>query len=119
VSDLNRVYRAEPALHATDNDPGAFRWAVADDAGASVYAFERKAADGSAVLTVSNMTPVVRTFYPVWVSRAGTWREAINTNAGAYGGDNLGNGGQCHAEAEGGGGVLSLTLPPLSTLILA
>jgi 1,4-alpha-glucan branching enzyme len=119
VADLNRIYRESAALHATDSDPGGFRWAIADDAQASVFAFERRAADGSMVLTVSNMTLAPRFGYRVWVSRRGAWREILNSNAEAYGGDSLGNGGHRHAEGDGPGGELALTLPPLSTIILS
>jgi 1,4-alpha-glucan branching enzyme len=119
VADLNRSYVAEPALHATDNDPGRFRWLIADDADASVYAFLREAADGTMVVVVSNMTPVLREGYGVPVPRGGQWDEIVNSNAEIYGGDNRGNGGGIPVlPGEGGQAILSLTLPPLTTLFL-
>ncbi|WP_307280888.1 1,4-alpha-glucan branching protein GlgB [Labrys wisconsinensis] len=118
VADLNRVYAREPALHATDNAPPAFRWAAADDSIASVYAFLRGHGDGPFVLTVSNMTPVVRRGYRVPVPRGGPWAEILNTSSRAYGGDDTGNGGEVHADGDGEACTLSLILPPLSTLFL-
>ena len=118
VADLNRLYVREPALHASDNDPVRFRWAVADDWENSVYAFVREAEDGSAILTVSNLTPVPRHGYRVPVPRAGTWQEILNSDAGSYGGGNIGNGGAVTSQEQAGGTFLSLTLPPLATLFL-
>jgi 1,4-alpha-glucan branching enzyme len=55
------------------------------------------------------------------VPAAGTWREIMNTDAGVYGGSNLGNGGWVTAEDQSWGDFpasVSLTLPPLATVIL-
>ena len=119
VGDLNRLYAAEPALHATDSDPQGFEWAGADDAEHSVYKFFRKDADGGRILVVSNMTPVPRTDYRIDVPVAGTWRELLNTDAERYGGANLGNGGGVETEpGHGAGPSLKLVIPPLATLVL-
>ena len=120
VGDLNRLYAAEPALHATDSDPRGFEWAGADDAENSVYKFFRKdGSGGGRLLVVSNMTPVPRTDYRIDVPEAGTWREILNTDAERYGGANLGNGGEVTTEAgTGGGPSLRLVIPPLATLVL-
>ena len=120
IGDLNRLYAAEPALHATDSEPEGFRWAGPDDAENSVYAFFRQVPHGGErLLVLSNMTPVPRTDYRVSVPDAGYWREVLNTDAGGYGGGNLGNGGGVATEDSGEGGAsLRLTLPPLATVVL-
>ena len=41
VRDLNRVYRATPALWEVDFDPAGFRWLEANDAANNVVAFAR------------------------------------------------------------------------------
>lgn len=123
VRDLNALYAREGALHQRDSIPAGFRWIVGDDAANSVFAFLRQGNDeGSAVLVVSNMTPVPRHGYGIGVPQAGLWRELLNTDAAVYGGSNLGNGGgtetvpqQMHGEAQ----AVYLTLPPLSTLFLS
>ncbi len=97
VGDLNRLYRREPALHACDDDPKGFRWAIGDDSANSVFAYERIAPDGRALLVVVNMTPVPRYGYRIPVSRDGTWHELLNTDSQIYGGGNIGNGGQAEA----------------------
>jgi 1,4-alpha-glucan branching enzyme len=113
IGDLNRLYARETALHAQDGDPSGFRWSIGDDSTNSVFAYERIAPDGSALLVVVNMTPVVRRDYRVPVSRDGMWREVLNTDSQIYGGSNVGNGGQAEARS----GALILTLPPLATLV--
>jgi 1,4-alpha-glucan branching enzyme len=50
------------------------------------------------------------------------WREVLNTDAGHYGGSNLGNGGQALAVQSvpwhGRAQSIELLLPPLATLFL-
>ncbi len=122
VRDLNHAYRGHPALHEGDCDPAGFRWVVVDDAGNSVFAYLRQSpAGGKPALVVCNFTPVPRHEYRIGVPEAGAWSEALNTDAAGYGGSNLGNTGALHAEAtpaHGFSASLSLTLPPLATLIL-
>jgi 1,4-alpha-glucan branching enzyme len=122
VRDLNRLYRTEPALHRRDCEGAGFAWVVADDAEQSVFAFLRYGDEGDApALVVSNLTPVPRRDYRLGVPRTGLWREALNTDAAAYGGSNLGNAGGAASEpivAHGHAQSLTLTLPPLATLIL-
>jgi 1,4-alpha-glucan branching enzyme len=50
-------------------------------------------------VVVSNFTPVVREGYRIGVPEAGYYREAVNTDAGLYGGSNVGNLGGVQAEA--------------------
>ena len=46
VRDLNKVYRAEPALHARDAEGAGFRWLIGDDRANSVFAFLRFGGEG-------------------------------------------------------------------------
>ena len=76
VRDLNRIYRALPALHARDCEPEGFDWLIADDNQNSVYAWARHSGGGDpAVVVVSNFTPVPREGYVLPLPRAGRWRE--------------------------------------------
>ena len=122
VRDLNRLYRAEPALHARDADGAGFRWVIGDDRSNSVYAFFRFGdGDAKPVLVVSNMTPAPRHHYRIGVPRAGLWREIANTDSAFYGGGNVGNDGTVHTvehPAHGEPQSLELTLPPLATVML-
>ncbi len=121
VADLNRVYRAEPALHELDFSPEGFEWVESHDAAHSVVAFLRKPKQGDPVLVVCNLTPVQREGYAVGVPAAGFWRELINSDAQAYGGSGSGNLGGVASravQAQGREHSLALTLPALSTLML-
>lgn len=122
VADLNKLYRDEPALHELDTSPDGFEWVDADDADASVYTFLRKPkADTSRILCVLNFTPIPRPGYRVGVPGPGYWREVLNTDAGVYGGGNVGNNGGVQAEAvpcHGRPYSVVLTVPPLAGLYL-
>jgi 1,4-alpha-glucan branching enzyme len=122
VSDLNAVYREHPALHRRDSRGDGFSWVVLHDRDQSVFAYLRYGEEGDKpVLAVCNFTPVPRHGYRLGVPSAGGWREVVNTDAARYGGSNLGNGGWVEAEQMGWGdfpATLSLTLPPLATIIL-
>jgi 1,4-alpha-glucan branching enzyme len=120
ISDLNRSYRSEPALHELDCDPAGFEWIDCRDAESSVVSLLRKArGDDRTVLVICNFTPVPRLNYQVGVPRGGLWRELLNSDAKDYGGSGMGNMGEVEAApvpAHGRHFSLLLTLPPLSTL---
>ena len=121
VGDLNRAYRAHPALHARDCEPDGFRWIVADDADASVFAWLRLAPDASEVAVLCNFTPVPRHGYRIGLPAAGRWREILNTDAGTYGGSGLGNQGAVWAEPHAWRDFpasAEVLLPPLATVWL-
>ena len=121
VADLNRLYRAEPALHQVEFDAAGFEWVDARDAEASVFSFLRKPREGAPILVVCNLTPLPRTNYAIGVPRAGVWRELLNSDATIYGGSGIGNLGTIEAapvSAHGRPYSLTLALPPLSTLFL-
>ncbi|AZO82057.1 MULTISPECIES: 1,4-alpha-glucan branching protein GlgB [unclassified Bosea (in: a-proteobacteria)] len=120
IKDLNRIYRDQPALHATDSDPSGFRWVVQDDRDNCVYAFIRQQPGSPSVLVVANMTPVPRANYKMGVPSAGFWREALNSDSTFYGGSGIGNGGgvgAIDASSHGYPASVELLLPPLATLV--
>ncbi|KIY20105.1 1,4-alpha-glucan branching protein GlgB [Pseudomonas amygdali] len=121
VSDLNRIYRQEKALHQRDADPAGFQWLIGDDQANSVFAYLRWSNDGEPLLVVANMTPVPRLDYRVGAPVSGAWTELLNSDAETYAGSNMGNGGEVNTEDEPAHGMeasLKLNLPPLAVLIL-
>ena len=122
VRDLNRLYRAEPALWERDFDPAGFEWLELNDAAANVVAYLRRSGDGGRVLAcVANLSPVVREGYRVGLPHGGRWAEALNTDATVYGGSGQGNGGAVEATPvpwHGQPFSAVLTLPPLAVLWL-
>ena len=117
IEDLNRCYRAEPALHRRDFSNDGFEWVDLHDWERSIFSFLRKDNDGEVVLAVCNLTPVPRANYYVGVPQGGYWREILNSDATLYGGSGQGNlGGVDTAPVPMHGRYhsLCLTLPPLS-----
>ena len=121
VADLNALYRAEPALHQNDFEHSGFEWVDSHDAEQSVLSFLRFSRNGVPVLALCNFTPVPRLNYSVGVPQGGFWRELLNSDAGLYGGSDVGNFGGIEAApvpAQGRHHSLTLTLPPLALLLL-
>ena len=122
ISELNRLYQREPALHERDTGGNGLEWIVADDVENSVYAFVRHGQDiGAELLAVFNATPVPRFNYRIGLTRRGLWSEVINTDGEGFGGSNHGNFGSVDVApvpAHGRPFSLNLTLPPLGALVL-
>ena len=122
VRDLNRVYQTTPALYERDCESRGFKWLVGDDRDNSVLVFARFGADPRAVAIVAcNFTPVPRRNYRVGTPQSGFYYEALNTDSEIFGGSNVGNMGGVHSESSPSHGEpfsLTLTLPPLATIIL-
>ena len=123
VKDLNALYRSAPALHRLDNDHRGFEWIEPNDVDNSALSYLRRSDDPDEppVLVVCNFTPVPRANYRVGVPRGGFWVERLNTDAQLYGGGDVGNSGGVQAEeteCHGRPWSVSLTLPPLATVIL-
>jgi len=122
VRDLNRLYRAQPALHRHDCEPEGFSWIDCHDHDASVITYLRFGVDADDFVVVAcNFTPVVRHGYRIGVPKGGLYHELFNSDSSNYGGGNVGNDGAVTADGEPMHGrpfSLSLTLPPLATVIL-
>ncbi len=120
VADLNRLHREEPALYRLDFESAGFDWLDCHDAEQSTLSFLRYDDKGRFVVGVFNFTPVPREGFRLGVPRRGHYTELINSDAGLYGGSNLGNlGGVLAVEREWMGRPYSieLVLPPLAGLI--
>ena len=83
--------------------------------------FVRRSLDGkSELVVIMNLTPVPRNGYRVGLPFGGKWKEALNSDAGIYGGSNMGNLGGVHADsyqAHGQPCSAEFMLPPLSILV--
>lgn len=118
VRDLNRIYRATPALHERDCEAGGFEWLVTDDAGRNVFAWLRKANDArQQCLVVVNFSPNVYRDYRIRVPFPGKWREIFNSDSAFYGGSNVGNTGSV-STSDALVPELTLSIPPLAAIYL-
>ena len=122
VTDLNRTYRRESALHEGDVVSSGIEWIDCQDSESSVISLIRKSRDeNDIVLVICNFTPVPRPNYRVGAPRGGYWRELLNSDATIYGGGGWGNGGGVHTTPiplHSRTHSLTLTLPALSVVFL-
>jgi 1,4-alpha-glucan branching enzyme len=122
VTELNRLYRAEPALRALDTSPEGFAWIDGSDAEHSIVAILRRSARTDDVIAViCNWQPIPQADYPIGVPVPGHWEELLNTDGTAFGGFGVGNAEGVEAQSPGIDGypyTLSITIPPLAVLWL-
>jgi 1,4-alpha-glucan branching enzyme len=122
VRDLNRLYRAEPALWEVDSEPSGFYWLEPNDADSNVIAFARASKNAERVLVcVANLSPIPRYGYRLGLPRPCRWREAMNTDSSFYGGGDVGNLGGVQPEPipwHGQPVSAEITLPPLAAVWL-
>ena len=120
VRELNRLYRANPALYQVDFHYSGFEWVDFHDWENSIISFARHSEEPrETVLFCCNFTPMPRFAYEFGVPEEGFYEEILNTDSEIYGGSNLGNGGLVssrplprHNRAQS----ISVTLPPLAVV---
>jgi len=121
VGDLNRFYREHRALWSQDHTGAGFEWIDSNEADLNVLSYVRRGDDGSLVVVVVNFAGVPHEGYRLALPHGGTWREAVNTDAEAYGGSGVGNLGEVHADGtpfKGRPDSVVLRVPPLGALYL-
>lgn len=122
VSDLNHVYRSQPALYELDFDQAGFEWIDCNDVEHSVVSLIRKGRSRNDIIAVvCNFTPVTYSNYRIGVPQPGFWTELLNSDAKEYGGSNQGNLGGVKAALipfHGRPYSLTITLPPLAAVFL-
>ena len=121
VTDLNRVYREEPALWTLDKDPAGFEWLDSQDAGHNVLSYLRRDGSGRTVVVVVSFAGTAHEGYRVALPHGGTWIERLNTDSEIYGGSGVGNLGQVQAldqPLHGRPASVTLRVPPFGALVL-
>ena len=122
VAELNNLYLSSPQLWEIDDSWDGFEWINADDGDNNVVSYIRRDVRGRRLVVVVNYSPVKRENYKLCLP-LGTYTEILNTDLYCYGGRNIQNEGKLSTVRQKGdtdrkNGILSLTLPPLSGLIL-
>jgi 1,4-alpha-glucan branching enzyme len=119
LTDLNQLYRSEPALYTDDFSQNGFEWIDCSDNRHSVIAFLRRGNNGEFLVVICNFTPQPHGHYRIGVPEKGFYREVLNSDAKPYGGSNMGNlGGKWTDDwsSHNRPYSLDLCLPPLSVL---
>lgn len=121
MTEKEKIFLTEPALHQQDFDPCGFQWIECHDSEQSTLAFRRhgRQADDTLVC-LFNFTPVPRHNYRLGVPQSGHWAEILNSDGDLYGGSGMGNlGGAITTPVASHGQFqsLNLTLPPLAALV--
>ena len=121
VRALNAVYRQTPSMYSRDNDPAGFQWIDENDAAHNTLSFVRWDGQGNPLVCVANFAGGPHEGYRVGLPMAGRWKEVLNTDARAFGGSDVGNGGVVTASEgvhHGQPAYADLRLPPLGVLYL-
>jgi 1,4-alpha-glucan branching enzyme len=122
VGDINKTYKGIPALWELDHSPEGFRWVDANDADNNVISFIRHSPnDERNLVCVANLSPVPRHGFRLGLPSSKPFQEILNTDAGTYGGTNIGNMGEVTPEPvpwHGFDNSAVITLPPLAVLWL-
>ena len=112
VAELNSIYRATPALWEKDTNPEGFTWLVGNDGAANVLAFARWDDYASAIVSVTNFSPVPHENYQLPFPNAGIWQEVLNTDDVSFGGSGVNN----EPLIVGASQIASVRIPPLATV---
>ena len=121
ISDLNELYKTQPALHEKQFSPEGFEWINYSDHQNAVMSFIRKGnKPKDDVVVVCNFTPVVRKNYRIGLPKKGKLTEIFNSDALIYSGSGLINSNKLVIEAlpyDGRDYSAALELPPLGVTV--
>lgn len=121
LCDLNRLYRQQPALYASDDQVAGVE-VLRDDSEHSVFSLRRGDPDQEEpLLIVLNTTANPHHHYVLGVAQPGRYQLLLNTDSRFYGGSDFHTGTWLDTldnPADGHPASLSLRLPPLAALFL-
>ena len=112
VAELNNIYKSTPALWEKDTNPEGFTWLVGNDGAANIVAFARWDEYASALVSVTNFSPVPHQNYQLPFPNAGIWCEVLNTDDPSFGGSGVSN----EPVIVGASQIASVKIPPLATV---
>ena len=120
-TDLNGIYKSEPALYSLDFEEEGFEWIDCSDNRHSVVAFIRRGKENDEfIVAICNFTPQPHSHYRIGVPEKGFYTEVFNSDASQYGGSNMGNYGGKWTDDWSFHNMpysLDLCLPPLGVLM--
>jgi 1,4-alpha-glucan branching enzyme len=121
ISDLNQLYKKQPALYQKQFSSEGFEWINYSDHQNAIIAFIRKGNDSKDdIIVVCNFTQIVRDNYRIGIPRKGKLKEIFNSDSENYGGSGVSNSQKIKIEATPYNGKdfsTELILPPLSVVV--
>lgn len=122
VRDLNLMYKGNPCMYQQDFDYRGFEWLDHSNANDSVISYIRRGYNyNDFMIVVCNFTPVVRHNYRLGVPENCDYQEIFNSDDVNYWGSGVKNEGIIHSDNQEFNykpHSISVTLPPLSTIII-
>jgi 1,4-alpha-glucan branching enzyme len=122
LSDLNKLYKEQRALHLYDEKREGFEWIDDSDYQHNCLTFMRKSDNmDETIIVISNFADTTRHNYRIGLPFAGEFEEIFNSQSDFYEGWNIGNSGMLTSEAipfHGRDYSLDVTLPPLGVIYL-
>ncbi|UWY27285.1 1,4-alpha-glucan branching protein GlgB [Flavobacterium sp. TR2] len=121
ISDLNQLYKSQPALYEKQFGGDGFEWINYSDHQNAILSYIRKGNNPTEnLIVVCNFTPVVRANYRIGIPKEGKLQEVFNSDAIVYGGSGVENSKALKVEAiayDGRDYSAELILPPLSVIV--
>ncbi|WP_310379936.1 1,4-alpha-glucan branching protein GlgB [Flavobacterium sp.] len=121
ITDLNALYKSQPALHEKQFSPEGFEWINYSDHQNAVMSFIRKGnKPKDDLIIVCNFTQVVRENYRIGMPKKGKLTQIFNSDATIYGGSGIETAAKLAIEAspyDGRDYSIELLLPPLSVTV--
>ncbi len=124
IKDLNQIYKDNIALWENDFSTEGFAWIDGGDFEQSIVSYIRWDKNkNKPIVTIINLTPVVRNGYTIGVPKNGNWEEIFNSDNIIYGGSNVKNENVMSSKSvsemyHGQMDTIQLTLPPLGAVVL-
>ncbi|KAF2506645.1 1,4-alpha-glucan branching protein GlgB [Flavobacterium zhairuonense] len=121
ITDLNQLYKSQPALFEKQFTGEGFEWINYSDHQNAVVSYIRKGNNPDEnLVVVCNFTQVVRENYRIGISKKGKLKEIFNSDAKIYGGSGVGNPNSIKIDVspyDGRDYSVEMTLPPLSVTV--
>jgi 1,4-alpha-glucan branching enzyme len=121
ITDLNQLYKSQPALYEKQFRGDGFEWINYSDHQNAILSYIRKGNNPDEnVIVVCNFTQVVRENYRIGIPKKGNLKEIFNTDAKIYGGSGIESLKPLKVESisyDGRDFSVELILPPLSVTV--
>jgi 1,4-alpha-glucan branching enzyme len=121
ITDLNQLYKSNPALYEKQFTAEGFEWINYSDHQNAVMSYMRKGENAKQdLVVVCNFTPVIREDYRIGLPRKGKLTQIFNSDDTKYGGSGVTNAKAIKIDNEawdGRGFSAAVTLPPLGVAV--